>query len=188
MRVFVGCEESGKVSAAFRARGHESYSCDLKPTRGNPDFHFQCDVMDALREDSRWDLIILFPECRAMALSGNHKYGYGKSGEAKRAAAIKWTMELWTLARACAPMLALENPKSVIWQYLAGDLQWVSPSDFGHKVWKPTGILRRNLPALRPTQVVPVTHGVHQINHGRRRENRSETFDGLAEAMASQWG
>lgn len=176
------------MSAAFRALGHESYSCDLKPTRGDSDFHFQFDIMQALEEDSNWDLIILFPDCTAMALSGNHRYGWGKSGEDKREAAIRGTKALWKRARACAPMVALENPKSVIWQYLSGDFQWIHPWQFGHPVRKPTGIIRVGLPALVPTQVVEPTSGVHNINAGRRKEKRSETFDGVAQAMATQWG
>ena len=82
-KILIGCEESQVVTRAFRDRGHEAYSCDLVETRGNPDWHIQGDIMDAIARH-QWDLIILHPPCTAMAVSGNRWYGKGMPKETER--------------------------------------------------------------------------------------------------------
>ena len=117
MLVLVGCEESQIVTNAFRNRGHEAYSCDLQDTRGNPEYHFKEAVMKIIPL-KEWDLIILHPDCTAMAVSGNHRYGKHKEGYPKRLEAIKWTLDLWHLALKHGKSVALENPVSVLFKYL----------------------------------------------------------------------
>ena len=120
MKVLIGCEESQVVCKAFRDRGHEAYSCDLQPTRGNPDWHYQQDIKPLLL--TRWfDLIILHPDCTKLALSGNRWYGRGMPRHQERLDSIEWTIDLWKLAKKAAPLVALENPSS------PGSLDMVRP-------------------------------------------------------------
>lgn len=188
MRVLVGCEESQTVCRAFRARGHEAYSCDLQPTRGRPEWHLQGDVMDAL-EAAEWDLIILHPDCTYMAYSGNGHYGPGKPEHYKRQRALEWTLALWEKAKKHGKRVALENPKSIIFAYLR-QMQYIDPSQFGHYEQKLTGIATHNLPFLEPTDVREAV--VQRIDDmppsATRKRDRSVTFKGIADAMAEQWG
>jgi len=120
VKVLIGCEESQVVCKAFRDRGHEAYSCDLQPTRGNPDWHYQQDIKPLLL--TRWfDLIILHPDCTKLALSGNRWYGRGMPRHQERLDSIEWTIDLWKLAKKAAPLVALENPSS------PGSLDMVRP-------------------------------------------------------------
>src|ERR1700747_587415 len=98
MKILIGCEESQTICKAFRDAGFEAYSCDLQATRGNPDWHYQQDIMTVIPMH-RWDLIILHPDCTAMAVSGNRWYGKGMPLNQKRLEAIEWTLKLWELAK-----------------------------------------------------------------------------------------
>lgn len=188
MRVLIGCEESQVVCRAFRARGHEAYSNDLGPTRGHPDWHLHGDVMDAI-SSAKWDLIILHPDCTAMCVSGNGTYGEGGEKEHERAEAVAWTLALWDHAKLHSPRVALENPVSVIFNYLRG-MQYIDPSMFGHRESKKTGLALHNLPFLRPTEsVIAVVQRIHMMGKSTtRKRDRSETYPGIAAAMAEQWG
>lgn len=190
MRILIGCEESGKVRDAFIRRGHDAISCDLIPSRnGGP--HLQMDVTEAIRRNGPWDIIILFPECRTMTLSGNRWYGNGKPRNAERAAAIKWTAALWKLARSHAIRgCALENPTSVLWKALGWKPRYIEPHMFGHGEKKKTGILTDNLPALIPTkQVIGRVQRIWKMGPSpTRQRDRGETYQGVADAMAEQWG
>jgi hypothetical protein len=163
MRVLVGCEESGVVRDAFRAKGHEAWSCDLIPSENNT-YHLEMDVMEAIRLGP-WDLIILHPECTHLALSGNRWYGRGTGGHHKRVEAVRWTARLWKLAKANAPRVALENPTSVIFPILKREVpvQYIQPYEYGHREKKKTGFALYNL-------------------------MRSRTYEGVAQAMCEQWG
>ena len=181
-KVLIGCEESGVVTKAFRDRGHEAYSCDLQPTRGNPDWHIQGDIMDNLEG---WDLIILHPPCTAMAVSGNRYY----AGTQKRRDAEQWTKLLYDKARFYCKHVALENPVSTIWKLIERK-QYIQPWQFGHGETKKTGLALYNLPELVPTNIV---EGREQriwkmAPSETRSRDRSETYSGVAEAMADQWG
>lgn len=186
--VLVGCEESGKVRDAFQKLGHNAWSNDLVPAR-NGGNHLRMDVVEAINRYS-WDIIILHPSCCAMALSGNRYYGRGTPRHAERLAAIQWSIKLWELAKHVARIgCAIENPLSVIWPYI-GKPQYIQPYQFGHGELKKTGILTHNLPALTPTSIVP---GREQRiwkmpPSANRKRDRSETFQGIADAMAQQWG
>ena len=141
--ILVGCEESQTVTKAFRDKGYEAYSCDLVETRGNPDWHIQGDIMDNLEG---WDLIILHPDCTAMAVSGNRWYGENMPLNQKRLDAIEWTVNLWETAKKNCNHVVLENPVSVIFKYLDAKVQYVQPWQFGHGETKKTGFALHNVP------------------------------------------
>lgn len=187
MLVLVGCEESQTVTKAFRDAGHEAYSCDIQPTRGNPDWHYQQDIMDVI-PSRRWDLIILHPDCTAIAVSGNRWYGNGMPMNDKRVKAVEWTTSLWELAKKHSDKVALENPVSVIFSHLP-NVSYIQPWQFGHGETKKTGFALHGLDPLRPTNVV---EGREQRiwkmpPSETRKRDRSKTFDGVAMAMVDQW-
>lgn len=191
MNVLIGCEESQVVCKAFRELGHEAYSCDLLPARGGkPMWHLERGIKGAIKI-MRWDLIILHPPCTALSLSGNRWYGKDMPLNYKRSESIWWTLGLWQLAKQHTPRLALENPASVIFQYLnADDVQYVQPYQFGHGEKKKTGFALHSLPRLIPTNEVDGREErVWKMAPGpNRQRDRSVTFQGIAKAMASQWG
>ncbi len=199
MRVLVGCEESGKVRDAFIKRGHEAYSNDLIPARnGGP--HLQMCVREAITEHGPWDIIILHYECTEMAVCANRWYAKGKPGWPKRCAALDWSEETWELAKKHARIgAAFENPASTLWTRI-GTPQYIQPWQFGHRETKKTGIKLDRLPPLLPTSVVgpPPKTGTPErksweriwrmAKSATRKRDRSETYDGIAEAFAEQWG
>jgi len=187
MKILIGCEESQTVCKAFREKGHEAYSCDLKETRGNPDWHIQGDVIEALYQG--WDLIILHPDCTAMAVSGNRWYGKGMPRNKEREQAVNWTLDLWELAKKHSPRVALENPVSVIFKHLP-NVSYIQPWQFGHGETKKTGFALHNLLPLQPTKIVEGREQkVWKMAPGpNRKRDRSKTFPGIAKAMADQWG
>lgn len=200
MRVLIGCEESQVVCKAFRNAGHEAYSCDLQPTRGNPDWHYQQDIKQVI-PTRKWDLIILHPDCTAMALSGNRWYGANMPMSDKRIKSVEWTVSLWNLAKKYSDRVALENPKSVIFpilRELGAVIQYVQPWMFGHKENKETGFALHGLPALEETNNVKKlmvsmskaeTDKCHRMAPGKnRKRDRSKTYTGIADAAVKYWG
>ena len=182
MRVLIGCEESGVVRRAFRAAGHDAWSCDLLPARDGGE-HLQMDVMEAVSNDW-WELIVLHPPCTHIAVSGNRWY----AGTEERRKAVEWTEALWLRARALCLRVALENPVGL---KLDGfKPQWVQPWQFGHPETKKTGLWLRNLPPLMPTNIVePTEQRIWRMAPGpNRQRDRSETYTGIAQAMVEQWG
>lgn len=190
--ILIGCEESQTLCKAFRDAGYEAYSCDLQPTRGNPDWHFQGDIKKIIKNcpGSIWDLVILHPDCTAMAVSGNGWYAAGKADHYKRIAAVSWTQDLWNMARQYTLRLALENPASVIFKQLAAPVSWVQPWEHGHGETKKTGFALHNLPPLEPTNIVDGREArVWKMPPGpNRKRDRSKTFNGIAQAIVTQWG
>lgn len=187
--ILIGCEESQTICGEFRHCGFEAYSCDLRSTRGYPEWHMQCDVIDAVRS-RRWGLIVLHPECTAMAVSGNRWYGKGMPRHADRLDAIEWTIKLWALAKQQSNRCALENPVSVVFNHITEPVQYVQPWMFGHGETKKTGFALHNLPPLKPTNIV---EGREQkvwkmVPSPTRKRDRSKTYQGIAEAIVSQWG
>ena len=195
MKVLVGCEESGTVREAFRRRGHDAWSCDLLLSRihGN---HLRCDIFEALQQ--RWDLIILHPDCTKLSLSGNGTYGVGKYKNPQRIAALDWTERLWLTANGVSSLVAMEQPMSILAQRLGNPDCIIHPWEFGHPEQKQTWLWLRGLPPLKPTKVVwqemlrlPKRERERVFymsrSHNRKRD-RAKTFDGVAEAMAEQWG
>lgn len=190
MRVLIGCEESGKVRDAFNRCGHNAYSNDIIPARNGGPHILKC-VKRAIVEDGPWDIIILHPDCTKLSLSGNRWYGRGMPLHHLRQEAIYWTGDLWNIAKAnCRIGCALENPTSVIWKHLNAKVQFIQPHYFGHGETKKTGLALYNLPQLQPTNEVSGRFPrVWLMPPGiNRKRDRSETYTGIADAMALQWG
>lgn len=186
MNVLVACEYSGVVRDAFIAKGHNAISCDLLPT-DRPGPHIQGDCIDAIKS-RQWDLIIMHPPCTALAVSGNRWYGKGMPKHNERLESIKWTLDLWELAKRHARIgVAMENPVGVL---PMKPTQYIQPWQFGHGETKKTGLWLHNLPPLVPTDIV---EGREQRiwklpPSADRWKIRSTTFQGIADAMAAQWG
>jgi hypothetical protein len=159
----------------------------LIPTRGNPDWHIQGDVIEAVKQG--WDLIILHPPCTALCLSGNAWYGTGMKKHAMRLEFIEWTVKLWETACENADRVALENPTGVIWDKIPVN-QWIHPWEHGHGETKKTGLALHNLPPLMATDLVSGREQrLHRLPPGpNRARERSQTFSGIARAFADQWG
>jgi len=187
--ILIGCEESGVITSEFRKAGYEAFSCDLQPTRGNPDWHYQADIMEVIPLHY-WDLIILHPDCTAMAVSGNRWYGKGMPRHDERIEAINWTIRLWLLACANADRAALENPVSVIFPWLESPVSYTQPYEHGHGETKKTGFALYNLPPLEPSN--PVSGREQRIwkmgPSPTRKRDRSKTYPGIARAIVQQYG
>ena len=182
MRVLVACEFSGVVREAFRARGHEAWSCDLLPSEGLSAHHIQCDVSELVADG--WDLMIAHPPCTYLASSGARWFAGREREQADALAFVS------LLLSASIPQIALENPIGVISTRIRKPDQIIQPWMFGHGETKATCLWLQNLPLLKPTRVVegrqPRVH--HEPPSPDRWKNRSRTLQGIADAMASQWG
>jgi len=181
MRVLVACEFSGIVREAFAKKGHDTWSCDLLPTE-IPGNHIQGDVSDCLGD--KWDLMIAHPPCTHLAVSGA-RWFKKKSFEQKLA--LEFIEELMS-----APIhkIAIENPISIISTRIRKPDQIIQPWMFGHGETKATCLWLKNLPKLEATNIVEGRQArVHREPPGPERwKNRSRTFQGIANAMAEQWG
>lgn len=193
MKILIACEESQEVCKAFRARGHEAYSCDILPcSGGHPEWHIQDDIVEVLNRypDKYFDLIIIHIPCTKVAVSGNRWYGVGMTRHSERLEYIKWAVEVWELVKQKSKKCALENPVSVIFQYLVYDLLfYIQPWMFGHGETKKTGLAVCGLSELEATDIV---EGREQriwkmAPSPDRAKERSKTFPGIAKAMATQW-
>ena len=182
MRVLIACEFSGIVRSAFRARGHDAWSCDLLPAEDGSDFHIQGDALDAMKSD--WDLMIAHPPCTHLAVSGARWF---KDKQKEQAEALEFVRQLMA---APIPLIAIENPISIISSRIRKPDQIIQPWQFGHGETKATCLWLKNLPTLIPTDVVEGRDArVHKMPPGPDRwKERSRTFRGIGEAMASQWG
>jgi len=194
MRVLIACEYSGVVREAFRKRGHDAWSCDLLPADDGSQYHFEGDCWPIIAQD--WDLIIMHPPCTALAVSGNAHYGTGKPKNHLRAEAIEWTLSLYDHAKQYAPRVAFENPVGVL---PVKPTQYVQPYQFGHPESKKTGLWLHNLPPLTDTNTLPKPERGYWDNQTPSGQNklapsadrwkiRSTTYQGIADAMAEQWG
>ena len=200
MRVLVACEYSGRVRDAFIALGHDAVSCDLLPTDVDGP-HIEGDVIGHLESmpNGFYDLIIAHPECTKLCVSGNSTYGEGKPKHNMRIDSAKWTESFWFLAKRKARSVCFENPVGVLARLTdMPKAVYVQPHQFGHMEQKKTGLHLHNLPPLK------TTHDVYQammLLPKRERERihylpptpdrwkiRSTTFQGIANAMALQWG
>ena len=182
MRVLVACEFSGIVREAFRKRGHDAWSCDLLPTE-IPGNHIQDNVLYWLKFIS-WDLMIAHPPCTYLAVSGA-RWFKGKRREQREA--LDFIAELMNAA---VPRIAIENPIGVISTKIRKPDQIIQPWQFGHGETKATCLWLKNLPLLEPTNVVEGRVArVHREPPSKDRwKNRSRTYQGIANAMAEQWG
>lgn len=186
MRVLVACEYSGVVRAAFAALGHEAWSCDLLPS-DDPDNHnhYQGDVRDLL-VPGVWDLLVGFPPCTHLAVSGA-KHFEAKRKDGRQQQAIDFFM---LLVNAPVPRIAIENPVGIMSTVYRKPDQIIQPWQFGHGECKATCLWLKNLAPLTPTDIVPGREQrVWRLPPTPDRAKiRSRTYDGVAAAMADQWG
>ena len=204
MKVLVACEESQAVCKEFRKLGHEAYSCDIVPcSGGHPEWHLQQDVIPLLKE--KWDMIIAFPPCTYLTVTGNRWFNIDRYGEKAiqrhkdRKNAIDFFM---AFANADCDKIAIENPVGVMSSLWRKPDQYIEPYLFGDPEKKKTGLWLKGLPLLKPTNIVEpvIIHCKSGANEPRwhietmhlpkeeRSRLRSQTFPGIAEAMAEQWG
>lgn len=184
MRVLVACEYSGRVREAFRKLGHEAWSCDMLESEDESLFHFQCDVQPILCLG--WDLMICHPPCTHLAVSGaRHFVAKRESGVQQEALDF-----VRLLLNAPVPKIALENPVSIISSEIRKPDQVIQPWQFGHGETKATCLWLKGLPLLQPTNIVEGRDArVHKMPPGPNRwKDRSRTYQGIADAMAAQWG
>jgi len=183
MRVLIACEYSATVRDAFRARGHDAWSCDLLPTEGDPQWHHQGPVEPIL--NWYWDLMIAHPPCTDLAVSGARHFP-AKIADGRQQRALDFVRQLLD---APIPRIALENPISVISTKIRKPDQIIQPWQFGHGETKATCLWLKNLPKLVPTDIVEGrSDRIHKMPPGPNRwKERSRTYKGIAGAMAEQW-
>lgn len=196
MRVLVACEYSGSVRDAFIAKGHEALSCDLLPTDSTGP-HYQGNVLDIISDG--WDLMVAHPPCTYLSVSGMHWTTRGLRDPQLTEDALKFVQ---VLLNAPIPRIALENPVSVISSRIRKPDQIITPYQFGHDASKKTCLWLKNLSPLIPTEFIEprIVDGKkrwgNQTDSGQNKlapstdrwKIRSETYKGIAEAMADQWG
>ena len=210
MKVLIACEESQAVTKAFRALGHEAYSCDILPcSGGHKEWHLQGDVFNYINQG--WDLMIAHPPCTYLSVSGaRHLYNKDKTSNIERyknqAEALNFVQRLMDVD---IQRIAIENPISVISSHIRKPDQIIQPYWFGDSASKSTCLWLKNLPKLIPTNMVHKGEFKEWIdkksgkikrqalwyyqalqqakNSAERRTLRSKTFKGIAEAMATQW-
>ena len=190
MRVLVACEYSGRVRQAFRALGHDAWSCDLLPSEDNSPHHIMGDVRAIL--SAAWDLMIAHPTCTKLCNSGAR---WWKGQEAAQAEALDFVR---LLMAAPIPRIAIENPPGKIGSAIRPADQYIQPWQFGHMETKKTGLWLKGLPKLTATNDVeaemlrlPLAERsrVHWMPPSADRwKHRSRTYAGIAAAMAGQWG
>ena len=183
LSVLVACEFSGTVRDAFLALGHDAMSCDLLPT-DKPGPHYQGDVMDIINDG--FDLMIAHPPCTHLAVSGA-RYFAEKRADGRQQAALDFVQ---MLLDADIPRIAVENPISIISSRTRKPDQIIQPWQFGHGETKATCLWLKGLPKLQPSNIVEGREAkIHKMPPSADRwKLRSKTYQGIAEAMASQWG
>ena len=217
-KVLIACEESQIVCKAFRARGFEAYSCDIQPpSGGHPEWHILGDAVENLRggdiltmdmqwhDIGRWDLAICHPPCTDLAISGARWFPE-KQKDFRQQKAVAFFMQMFA---ANADSIAVENPVGIMSRCFRKPDQIIQPYQYGHEVMKTTCLWLVNLPKLIPTNIVKpkqVRGGdgknysgaawnvkdengkVIPWNDPRTAKERSKTYEGIAVAMAEQWG
>lgn len=181
LRVLVACEFSGVVRNAFAAAGHEAWSCDLLASR-QPGRHLQCDVLTVL--DRGWDLMVAHPPCTYLCSSGSRWWRQRQMEQRHALAFVQLLLD--------APIrrIALENPEGCISTRIRKSDQCIHPWEYGHPEEKKTHLWLKNLPRLAPTKLAwPREQRCWRMSPcAERGLERSITFAGIAEAMATQWG
>jgi hypothetical protein len=185
MKVLVACEFSGTVRDAFIKLGHDAMSCDLLETE-SPGPHYKGDVFDVI--DYPWDIGIFHPECTHLSVSGARHFE-AKRKVGKQQAAISFIMKLVRRSEHI-PSTAIEQPVSILSSMYRKPDQIIQPWMFGHGETKTTCLWLKNLPELQPTNIVPGREGkIWKMPPSPDRwKLRSKTYQGIADAMASQWG
>ena len=221
MNVLIACEESQRVCTAFREKGHNAFSCDILPcSGGHPEWHIRWDALSLingnctfLTEDcslhtinGKWDMIIAFPPCTYLTVTGNRWFNVERYGESAvqrhrdRVDAIKFFM---AFANADCERIAIENPVGIMSSKWRKPNQIINPYEFGDPFEKKTCLWLKGMPELKPTNIVeapPRKHfesgktmpawyaDVWHLPKEERAKLRSKTFPGIAKAMAEQWG
>ena len=208
MNVLVACEESQRVCTAFREKGHNAFSCDIIPCSGwHPEWHIQGDVLKILNPYElpfggeviefrtmdgtnyvieKWDLIVAFPPCTHLAVSGA-RYFEQKRKDGRQQQGIDFFMEF---TKADCEKIAIENPIGIMSTHYRKPDQIIQPWMFGHGETKATCLWLKNLPKLEPTNIVDGREQrIWRMPPGpERAKERSKTYEGIAKAMADQWG
>lgn len=185
MKVLVACEFSGIVREAFRKRGHDAWSCDFFPTE-LPGKHYQSDVRDLFWASAywQWDLVIAFPPCTHLAVSGARWFKHKRKEQQE---AIEFVLDIADFG---VHRIAIENPIGVLSTRWRKPDQIIQPWMFGHGETKATCLWLKNLPLLEPTNIVDGREGRvwREPPSKDRWKKRSRTYQGVADAMAEQWG
>jgi site-specific DNA-cytosine methylase len=197
MKILVACEESQAVTKRLRVLGHEAYSCDIQEcSGGHPEWHIFGDVVPELQK--HWDMIIAFPPCTDLAVSGAAWFEQ-KRKDGRQQASIDFFM---LFANANCERIAIENPVGIMSSHWRKPDQIIQPYWFGDEAQKTTCLWLKGLPKLEPTKMVGkgefITHksgktkpkwfaDAFKLSPSERRKVRSKTFDGIAQAMAEQW-
>jgi hypothetical protein len=195
MKILVGCEESQAVTIALRKLGHEAFSCDLQDcSGGHPEWHIKADVLTVLNKG--WDMGIFFPDCTYLTISANKWYKeqperksgvlVGDARKYARERAVRFFMSLYNSS---IPCVAMENPVGVMSSRFRKPDQVIQPWMFGHGETKATCLWLKNLPVLKPTNIVEGRdQRIFKCSPGPDRAKiRSKTYPGIADAMANQW-
>lgn len=195
MRVLVACEYSGVVRDAFKAKGHDALSCDLLPTERKGE-HYQGPVSDVLararrenghpiEHEDHFDMMIAHPPCTHLASSGAR---WWKQKEKEQAEALEFV--LYLVGQSHIPRIAIENPIGALSRLWRKPDQIIQPWQYGHGETKATCLWLKGLPLLKPTNIVKGREPrIHRMSPGPNRwKERSRTYQGIADAMADQWG
>lgn len=202
MRVLVACEFSGVVRRAFRALGHDAWSCDLLPASDDEKFHLQGDALAWIADPpmgESWELLIAHPPCTYLSVSGMHRTVRGLRDPMLTDDALEFVR---ALLDAPVPLIAVENPVGVISTRLRKPTQIIQPYEYGHDASKRTCLWLKGLPRLVPTRYVEPRmvagkpRWSNQTDSGQNRlgpsadrwKLRAATYEGIAAAMAQQWG
>lgn len=202
MKVLIACEESQAICKEFRILGHEAYSCDIQDcSGGHPEWHFKQDVLQLLQE--HWDIIIAHPPCTYLSNAGARWLYAGKQLNKERYAKGIEAKEFFMQFYNCScNHIAIENPIPSRIYKLPLPSQIIQPYEFGEPWSKKTGLWLKNLPTLKPTEIVQeykpyITSGSYSKTHNQKykgysrkggsAKSRSKTFAGIAKAMAEQW-
>ena len=196
MKVLIACEFSGTVREAFAKLGHDAWSCDLEPTE-MPGNHYQGDVIDILADG--WDLMIAHPPCTHLAVSGARHFEQ-KRKDGRQQQGIDLFMQM---INAPIPKIAVENPVGIMSTIYQKPNQIIEPYEYGHNCTKKTCLWLKELPLLKPTNIVDkgdiwVAKSGKRMSQWyydssclppkEREKMRNKTFQGIADAMANQWG
>lgn len=195
MRVLVACEFSGIVRDAFRARGHDAVSCDLLPTE-RPGPHLRGDILEMGILDRAWDLVIAHPPCTHLAVSGAGRFAQ-KRADGRQQEGIDFFMRFTQLEHVLR--VCIENPICIMSSVWRKPDQIIQPYEYGHPESKKTCLWLKGLPKLVPTRILPLPESGRWANQTPSGQNklgpskdrakiRSRTYQGIADAMAEQWG
>ena len=212
MNILVACEESQRVTTAFRELGHNAFSCDvIDPSGGHLEWHIKADVLPLLNGHCwfktmdeqihilrcKWDMIIAFPPCTHLCSSGQRWFAEGKKPRSVQNEAIKFFMQF---VKADCDKIAIENPVGIMSTKFRKPNQIINPYQFGSTECKKTCLWLKGLPNLVPTDICPLEKRTTNIwkakfngkqyswNSPETKKLRSKTFPGIAKAMAEQWG